>query len=289
MFWRGCGQDTGNLSDHRLASWGDGFRCCTTLLYFFFSLCVGLGDVSLTQWQMPGPLELSHVDGGMHFLLLKIVEVTSEGYSSTLGSLLNLSPVVSSSLTKGHSCTCVLSPCLMSAWCWWSLLEKWSHCSCNGAERPACDRNWSLFFFGNFVVSAVVGMQAEMSQGGRSLNIITSHCSLQPALWQTRGGENIFPMVLGEHKECPICWRSVQIWEAGSCIWELEIARKKAKLQNLYVNKTTMKLLSSTDVRKRPLRLPNYKSIYFQCWVNQSWYSLIMRGVKILHKYFLCS
>lgn len=67
---------------------------------------------------------------GLYLLLLKIIEVTSEGHSSTPGSLLDFPLVVSS--TRGHHswimwcthmrahtlmCVCSLSPCLMSARC----------------------------------------------------------------------------------------------------------------------------------------------------------------------------
>lgn len=137
MFWRGCGLDTGNLriyllSDHRLANWGGDFIMLHYFPVFFFSLCV---DDSLTQGQMSEPLAHLVLPPGwmsgwpeLHFLLLEIIEVTSEGYSSTPGSLLNLSPNVSSALTRGSLCPCALSPCIISAWCWWSLLEKCSHC-----------------------------------------------------------------------------------------------------------------------------------------------------------------
>lgn len=129
VFQRECGQDTGNSRvyiqpDHRLAKWGGGF---IMLHHFpvFLHLC-------LIRWLLLGaatdaraPCTLSShtwLGGlGLHLLLLKIIEVSSEGYSSTPGSLLDLCPIVSSTQgdTHGqsgshtcvptHSCACALS------------------------------------------------------------------------------------------------------------------------------------------------------------------------------------
>lgn len=103
-----------------------------------------------------------------------------------------------------------------------SLGEVLTLCSCNEAERLDCKRNWSLFFFGNFVASccACCGWHAGWDVAGwEKFNYnYKSLLSAANSVTQTRGGENIFPMVLGEHRGCPICWKSLQIWELCSRI-----------------------------------------------------------------------
>ena len=75
-------------------------------VFLFLPLCLIrwwlLG--AATDARAPGTLSSPAWLGGLglHLLLLKIIEVTSEGCSSTSGLLLDLPPIVSSTLTRGH-------------------------------------------------------------------------------------------------------------------------------------------------------------------------------------------
>lgn len=156
MFQRGCGLDAGNpriyiLSDHRHASWGGGSIMLGHFpVFLFLPLCWWLLDWG-TNVRALGTLGSPTWMGGWPGAAFSAAgNSRSNKWRVFLHSrsLLTLPPVVSSALTRGHSCPCVLSPCLISAWVLMdSPGEVLTLCSCNGAERLACERNWSFFFF----------------------------------------------------------------------------------------------------------------------------------------------
>lgn len=157
-------------------------------------------------------------------------------------------------VVHAHICACVLTLSILMSADGVSFEAVLTPCSCNESEKLESERNCSSFIFFLAILWWILWLahRVRCYRMGEVYNYKTLLFAASSAAY-ARDVVSIFPIVIWEHRGCPICWRFVQIWKAESSVWEWEIAfreqeesKKRDKLKSSsWINKPNRKLLSS--------------------------------------------